>query len=130
MRFLAISEILDLHQRLIATSGGATGVRDLGVVIILLDGLESAPANLIPRLLTGVQLLGGALLIPLRACGAVQHARFHEHRVASGFSFSSSFVHFFGAGQRPRNHEEDSQSSVSPVGRGLAELDPPVAAEV
>lgn len=35
MRYLSISEVLDLHERLIASSGGAPGIRDLG-------GLESA----------------------------------------------------------------------------------------
>jgi len=29
MRYLSISETLELHQRLIASSGGATGIRDL-----------------------------------------------------------------------------------------------------
>lgn len=38
MRYLSFSEILDLHNRLLATSGGAAGVRDLGA-------LESAVAQ-------------------------------------------------------------------------------------
>ena len=32
MRHLSISEILELHERLIASSGGATGIRDLGAL--------------------------------------------------------------------------------------------------
>ena len=32
MRHLSISEILDLHERLLADSGGASGVRDLGAL--------------------------------------------------------------------------------------------------
>lgn len=32
MRYLAIAEILDLHERLLADSGGAPGVRDLGAL--------------------------------------------------------------------------------------------------
>jgi death-on-curing protein len=32
MRYLSISEVLELHQRLIASSGGATGIRDLGAL--------------------------------------------------------------------------------------------------
>lgn len=32
MRYLSIAEVLDLHQRLLADSGGATGVRDLGAL--------------------------------------------------------------------------------------------------
>lgn len=32
MRYLALAEILDLHQRLLAGSGGSPGVRDLGAL--------------------------------------------------------------------------------------------------
>ena len=32
MRYLTISEILELHERLLASSGGATGIRDLGAL--------------------------------------------------------------------------------------------------
>jgi death-on-curing protein len=32
MRYLSIAEVLDLHQRLLDDSGGATGVRDLGAL--------------------------------------------------------------------------------------------------
>ncbi len=32
MRFLSIAEVLDLHERLLADSGGAPGVRDLGAL--------------------------------------------------------------------------------------------------
>lgn len=38
MRYLSLSEILELHERIIASTGGATGVRDLA-------GLESAIAQ-------------------------------------------------------------------------------------
>jgi death-on-curing protein len=38
MRHLTLGEVVDLHWRLISTSGGATGVRDLGL-------LESALAQ-------------------------------------------------------------------------------------
>ena len=46
MRYLSISEILELHERLIASSGGATGIRDLGA-------LESAVSQ--PHASFGVQ---------------------------------------------------------------------------
>lgn len=42
MRYLSIAEVLDLHQRLFADTGGATGVRDLGA-------LESATPRLLRR---------------------------------------------------------------------------------
>jgi len=32
MRYLTLSEVVDLHRALIAESGGATGVRDLGLL--------------------------------------------------------------------------------------------------
>jgi len=32
MRYLSISEVLELHERIIASSGGSTGVRDLGAL--------------------------------------------------------------------------------------------------
>lgn len=32
MRYLSISETLELHERLIASSGGAIGIRDLGAL--------------------------------------------------------------------------------------------------
>jgi death on curing protein len=32
MRFLSIAEVLDLHERLLADSGGARGIRDLGAL--------------------------------------------------------------------------------------------------
>lgn len=32
MRFLTLGEVLALHQRILAESGGRTGVRDLGVI--------------------------------------------------------------------------------------------------
>ena len=38
MRYLRVSEVISLHSRIIETSGGAHGVRDLG-------GLKSALAQ-------------------------------------------------------------------------------------
>ncbi len=38
MRYLTLAEVVTLHRRLIATTGGARGIRDLG-------GLESALAQ-------------------------------------------------------------------------------------
>lgn len=32
MRYLTISEILELHERLLSSSGGTTGIRDLGAL--------------------------------------------------------------------------------------------------
>ena len=56
MRYLTLGEIVDLHRALIETSGGATGIRDLGM-------LESALAQ--PR-----ATFGGADLHPTIAAKA------------------------------------------------------------
>lgn len=32
MRYLSVAKVLDLHERLLAVSGGASGVRDLGAL--------------------------------------------------------------------------------------------------
>jgi death-on-curing protein len=50
IRYLSLAEVLDLHARVVAQAGGATGVRDLGA-------LESALGH--PR-----QSLGGEELYP------------------------------------------------------------------
>ena len=44
MRYLSLGEVVELHRRLLATSGGTPGLRDLGA-------LESAVAQ--PRLMVG-----------------------------------------------------------------------------
>ena len=37
MRYLSISEVLELHERLILSSGGSTGIRDLGALESAVD---------------------------------------------------------------------------------------------
>jgi death-on-curing protein len=56
MRYLALTEVLDLHRRVMEQSGGATGLRDLGL-------LEAAIAQ--PR-----QAFGGVDLYPTLAAKA------------------------------------------------------------
>ena len=46
MRYISLSEVLELHRRIVEESGGSTGLRDLG-------GLESAIAQ--PRMTFGGQ---------------------------------------------------------------------------
>ena len=41
MRFLSLSEVLDLHRKLIDQTGGAAGVRDLGALESALDPREA-----------------------------------------------------------------------------------------
>ena len=37
MRFLSLGEVLALHQRILATSGGRPGIRDLGAILSALS---------------------------------------------------------------------------------------------
>ncbi|WP_295584172.1 Fic family protein [uncultured Lamprocystis sp.] len=45
MRYLSLAEVLELHRRLLATSGGAQGVRDLGAVESAVSGPHAAFAG-------------------------------------------------------------------------------------
>lgn len=60
MRYLTLSEILELHRRIIEQSGGATGVRDIGL-------LESAIAQ--PKMTFGGDELYPSLLEKAAAIG-------------------------------------------------------------
>ena len=53
MRYLSLSEVIELHKRIMDQSGGASGLRDLG-------GLESAIAQ--PRMTFGGQDLYPTLI--------------------------------------------------------------------
>jgi len=60
MRYLSLGEIVDLHQALLEQTGGATGIRDMGM-------LESALAQ--PRATFGGEDLHGTLLAKAAALG-------------------------------------------------------------
>jgi death on curing protein len=45
MRYLSLAEVLELHRRLLAMSGGAQGVRDLGAVESAVSGPHAAFAG-------------------------------------------------------------------------------------
>ncbi len=72
MRFLTLSEVVSLHQRLIAQSGGSAGIRDVGL-------LESALAQ--PR-----ATFGGADLHPtvLEKAAALAFALVANHAFVDG----------------------------------------------
>ena len=64
MRWLSLTEVLDLHRQVIAQSGGSSGIRDIGL-------LEAAPAqpwqtfageDLYPSFLEKVACLGFSLI--------------------------------------------------------------------
>ena len=65
MRYLSVAEVLDLHERLLAASGGASGVRDLGA----LESAVSQPhaafggQDLYPDLVAKASALGYSLVM-------------------------------------------------------------------
>ena len=72
MRYLSVSEILDLYAQLMRQSGGSVGLRDAG-------SLESAAAQ--PR-----QTFGGKELYPTLAekAGALGHSLVQNHAFVDG----------------------------------------------
>lgn len=65
MRYLSISEVLELHERLIASSGGATGLRDLGALESAVSQPHAtfAQQNLYPDLATKAAALCFSLVM-------------------------------------------------------------------
>ncbi|MBP6571954.1 MAG: type II toxin-antitoxin system death-on-curing family toxin [Gemmatimonadales bacterium] len=63
-RFLALAEVLDLHRRVIAQSGGATGLRDLGMLeaAIAQPRQTYAGTDLYPSLAAKSAALGFSLI--------------------------------------------------------------------
>ena len=65
MRYLSISEVLELHERLIASSGGATGIHDLGALESAVSQPHAtfAQQNLYPDLVTKAAALCFSLVM-------------------------------------------------------------------
>ncbi|MDP8246508.1 MAG: type II toxin-antitoxin system death-on-curing family toxin [Candidatus Tritonobacter lacicola] len=65
MRYLSISEVLELHERLIASSGGATGIRDLGALESAVSQPHAtfAQQNLYPDMVTKAAALCFSLVM-------------------------------------------------------------------
>lgn len=95
MRFLTVEEVLELHRRVIAASGGSSGVRDLG-------SLESAVAQ--PHMAFGGQDLYVGLAEKAAALGfslvcnhpfvdgnkRIGHAAMETFLVLNGFELQAS----------------------------------------
>jgi death-on-curing protein len=95
MRYLSLGEIVDLHQALLEQTGGATGIRDLGM-------LESALAQ--PRATFGGDDLHTTLIAKAAALGfslalthafvdgnkRVAHAAMEVFLLLNGVEFSAS----------------------------------------
>jgi death-on-curing protein len=72
MRYISISEVIELHRRIVDQSGGASGLRDLG-------GLESAIAQ--PRMTFGGQDLYPTLI---EKAGALCFSLVQNHPFVDG----------------------------------------------
>ncbi|MER3434518.1 MAG: type II toxin-antitoxin system death-on-curing family toxin [Leptolyngbya sp. ERB_1_1] len=95
IRYLSLIEVLDLHRRIIETSGGAIGIRDLGM-------LESAIAQ--PRMTFGGEELYPSLIDKAAALGfslimnhpfvdgnkRIGHAAMETFLVLNGLEISAS----------------------------------------
>jgi death-on-curing protein len=64
MRYLRLGEVLELHSRLIATSGGSPGLRDLRLLEGSLSQLRQtfSGADLYPTLIEKAAILGFSLI--------------------------------------------------------------------
>lgn len=64
MRYLTLTEVLELHRRIIAQSGGSEGVRDLGALELALAQPRMTFANreLYPTLVEKASALGFSLI--------------------------------------------------------------------
>jgi death-on-curing protein len=64
MRYLRLGEVLELHRRLIATSGGSPGLRDLRLLEGSLSQLRQtfSGADLYPTLIEKAAVLGFSLI--------------------------------------------------------------------
>lgn len=64
MRFLSLGEVLALHHRILATSGGRPGIRDLGAILSALSQpkISIGGADAYPTLLEKTATLGYSLV--------------------------------------------------------------------
>lgn len=85
MRFLTLVEVLELHRRVIEQSGGAVGIRDLGL-------LESAIAQ--PRMTFGGEDLYPSLLEKAAALGfsMIMNHPFVDGNKRTGHAATETFL--------------------------------------
>ena len=95
MRYLTLGEVVDLHRRVLAQSGGASGIRDLG----LLESALAQPAatfgdaDLQATVIEKAAALGFALVANhafLDGNKRVGHAAMEVFLVLNGFEISAS----------------------------------------
>jgi death on curing protein len=85
MRFLTLVEVLELHRRIIEQSGGASGIRDMGL-------LESAIAQ--PRMSFGGEELYPSLLEKAAALGfsIIMNHPFVDGNKRTGHAATETFL--------------------------------------
>jgi death-on-curing protein len=95
VRYLALGEVLRLHADLVATSGGATGVRDLGRVqaalaqaIATFDGVELYPSVVDKAAVLGFGLVQGHAFIDGNK--RIGHAAMEVFLMLNGFEMIES----------------------------------------
>lgn len=98
MRFLTLGEVLALHRRILAESGGTSGVRDLGAIASALSqpkvsvGGQDAYSTLIEK----AAALGYSLIRNhgfLDGNKRIAHAAMEVFLVMNGMEISASVVH-------------------------------------
>jgi len=95
MRYLRLGEVLELHRRLIATSGGSPGLRDLRLLEGSLSQLRQtfSGADLYPTLIEKAAVLGFSLIknhpfIDGNKC--VGHAALEVMLMLNGYELTAS----------------------------------------
>lgn len=85
MQYLTLNQVLDLHEKLLAQSGGSTGVRDVG-------GLESAIAQ--PRMTFGGEELYPTVIEKAAALGfsIIQNHPFVDGNKRTGHAAMEIFL--------------------------------------
>ncbi len=114
MRYLTLGEVVDLHRRVLAQSGGASGIRDLG----LLESALAQPsatfdgADLHATVIEKAAALGFALVANhafVDGNKRVGHAAMEVFLVLNGFEISASV--------------DDQERLILDVASGLADRD-------
>ena len=95
MRYLTLAEVVELHQRILVTSGGASGIRDLG----LLESALAQPkatfggADLHPTLIDKAAALGFSLVANhpfLDGNKRIGHAAMETFLILNGYEIEAS----------------------------------------
>lgn len=109
MRYLVLAEALELHRRLIETSGGTHGVRDLGM-------LESALAQ--PRLTFGGEELYADVIAKAAALGfsLIQNHAFVDGNKRIGHAAMETFLIL--NGYEIAAHVDEQERTVLDVASG------------